>query len=64
MVSREKLMSCPFCGHEAEVIEYKINGKIRYQVECVNDMCGVNPTTELAMREADAIRVWNERREG
>ena len=57
----EELRECPFCGGEAEVIDWRWGGIGYWRVECTAVDCPTNPRTARHRSEAKAIEAWNTR---
>ena len=56
-----KLLSCPFCGKEPEIDQYKVNGIMVWNVSCMNDECEVHVETDDFESKEEAITIWNQR---
>lgn len=56
------LKPCPFCGSEAEIIDYK-DEYLEQIVTCRNSFCKVNPNTHFFETREEAIEAWNRRAE-
>jgi Lar family restriction alleviation protein len=54
------LQKCPFCGGEATVTQYIMQGSITYGVTCI--MCEASVPHKYTNRKT-AIRAWNRRAE-
>ena len=58
-----KLLTCPFCGGEADLEEY--TGSLdckKFAVECRNIECPTLPCTEWHLDKDAAIKAWNTRK--
>lgn len=53
-----KLLPCPFCGGEANVVT---NGKGFFSVSCPNEECCGYPTFLKYSKKSIAIKRWNAR---
>lgn len=62
-MSKVKLLPCPFCGGEADLVEYmrKLDCK-KFAVECRNIECPTLPCTEWHLDKEEAIKAWNIRK--
>ena len=59
-----ELLNCPFCGGEAELIEYGFVDYITlYVVACTNDDCNMTVDTGSYANPREAIETWNTRAE-
>lgn len=57
-----RLLDCPFCGHEAHLVDNRVvatHGHIRFQVECMSVACMAESRVTYSREEA--VRVWNRR---
>lgn len=54
-----KLLTCPFCGCEAEINKIADG---QYYVECSNFYCWVVPSTDICSTKEKAIELWNTRK--
>ena len=56
-----ELKSCPFCGGKA-TLEKCVSNRFKgeYFVQCDNDSCDINPTTQPYPKH-EAISMWNRR---
>ena len=59
-VASEELKPCPFCGHDAWLIQYHNNGPDPHRVDCSNEYCAVSPGVCGETRE-EAVALWNRR---
>lgn len=56
------LKPCPFCGGEAYICKENIPyHPTLYAVDCGNDKCLVDPSTEFYEDKEEAIEAWNRR---
>lgn len=62
-MSETKLLPCPFCGGEADLVKYigKLDCK-KFAVECRNIECPTLPCTEWYLDKEEAIKAWNTRK--
>ena len=62
-MSEIKLLPCPFCGGEADLVKYigKLDCK-KFAVECRNIECPTLPCTEWYLDKEEAIKAWNIRK--
>ena len=58
-----ELKKCPFCGGEAELWEYRLNGSTFFVVSCENDNCNIAVETipRVGNTATQAIEAWNRR---
>ena len=69
---QSELKSCPFCGNEGHLLEWK-RGKLRYVIGCTNPMCvfflpfdvkwkeRMNYTSGVWRIKEELIKAWNRR---
>lgn len=53
---------CPFCGCPP-VVKYPIIVRQQYYLECSNEFCPGTPATPICERVAQAVKMWNTRKE-
>lgn len=57
-----ELKPCPFCGGEAYICKENIPyHPTSYAVDCGNDRCDVDPSTDFFEDKEKAIEAWNRR---
>ena len=54
-------LSCPFCGKDPEIDNYKLRGVLFWNVGCMNEDCLAAVETVDFESEEDAIKAWNQR---
>ena len=58
----KELKPCPFCGGEAEIIDYPLKSDDElFAVICTNNNCLVHPETPYYLGKERACRAWNRR---
>ena len=60
-MSERKILPCPFCGGEAEVIKAHSSFPLPYTVICKTEECGASVGNYSKTRE-EAIAAWNTRK--
>lgn len=62
-MSEYKLLSCPFCGGEAELIKRVMsNCESWWYVTCLNGDCTIRVGTLHRAKKEEAIKEWNTRK--
>lgn len=52
---------CPFCGEIPKVSTICRNGLSYYWIECENEKCRIQPSTDWVLDKRIAKREWNRR---
>lgn len=65
--NKSGLLSCPFCGSDGEVkkIHWPKNqgeSPTEYTVQCCNESCHIQISSEFTLTKKDAINAWNTRK--
>ena len=62
-ISDDRLMPCPFCGEDGEVVIYtKSDGIEKYYVGCTNEKCGCELVRDPFYDLDKCMEAWNTRR--
>jgi len=56
----DRLKPCPFCGGDAELLEYEFLDKPQYIIRCESCECEAEPEV-ICRDKARAIEIWNNR---
>lgn len=62
-MSDERLLPCPFCGGEAEIIEEGFLAEPDYfMIRCKDKNCTMRPKTDFYKDKSKVISFWNTRK--